>query len=120
ILCASDEVTVDLPEGFALEANGDVIQREDGTFLNLDDSPRIVQPRSVLALPDLGALILDAEIGRTVIRFHADGKLNTTTNEQGLFTEALSFVAPVDAAILGENVIILDAAQAPRLFRFGV
>lgn len=114
LFCASSALTIDLPEGFLLEPDGDFLQSAAGGVLNLEDSPNIAQPGAALALPDLSVLVADAQIGETVSRFGADGA------DLGEFTEQLSFVAPTDLVLVGDQVVIIDAEQDPRLFRFSL
>jgi sugar lactone lactonase YvrE len=56
--------------------------------------------------------VTDNSIGKTVVRFGPAGE------DLGVFSDQLTFSAPADAALLGEQVIVVDTDQNPRLFRF--
>jgi hypothetical protein len=113
LVCTLDDDTFNLPEGFVLEADGDIALRADGFLAQLDDTPTLTQPRAVAGLPDGSIVVVDGAANGAVYRFDAQGRA------EGLFTSQLSFVQPSDVFVFGQEVIVLDPLQDPKFFRFG-
>lgn len=114
LVCTNAQLTISIPEGFIVEPDGDVLREppDIGTLVNLDDSPRLLFPTSVVVLPDESIVISDLNLGSAVEHFDADGKL------LGPLTNAINFSNPLGLTVIDGDILVIDPSQEPRLFRF--